>query len=620
MVDQRARSLTILARLQAVLGATISASIFAAYTFSSVAIADNILLLAAAVLGALCAVYYLTLHQVLGSANLSRSTLVMSLITIASFALVIISTGGLDSPYYALWPLAVVVAGIFGSVQTLVLLALSMVYFFYIFLNEGYQAPYFTDHVIQFAITLCAVALAEWIHSRSRKVGANASKIQSLSGQLSAEQLKADAIMSSIAEGVMVVDGARRIQLFNKAAQNLTGWDESSAQGIDYNLILQLHTSDDLPINSLNDPVLEAWTKKSEVVRNTLLTTTHKGRKIQLNISVSPIFDDAGQPSGAIALFRDISAEKEVERQKEEFVSTASHEMRTPVAAIEGYISLAMNQNVATIDDRARKYLEKAHETITHLGELFRDLLSVTKAEENQLGGHIEAVNVGKLVQEAVDDMQFTVKKKNLTLVYQIGNSGGKVISPLFYVAANAERLREVVMNLIENANKFTPEGGIEVVLTGNEKEVTVGVSDSGVGISREDMAHLFQKFYRIDNSATRTIGGTGLGLYLCRRLIESFNGRIWVESKPDAGSTFKFTLPRLSDAEIAKLTEAPATSGLIMPTVTSADIPNSPAEAPMPILPQPIPTIGIDTSRTPMTNPVPAVRGLKNDISRRIS
>ncbi len=249
-----------------------------------------------------------------------------------------------------------------------------------------------------------------------------------------------------------------------------------------------------------------------------------------------------------------------------------------------------------------KSILDKAHEAIGHLGELFRDLLSVTKAEEGTLDTRMEAVNIAKLVQTACDDMQFVAKKKNLTLVYQVGAGTGKTIAPLFYVSANPERLREVVMNLIDNGIKFSTEGGIRVTLEGNDKDVTVAVSDTGVGIAAEDMPHLFQKFYRIDSSATRTIGGTGLGLYLCRRVIEAFNGRIWIESKLGEGSTFKFTLPRLSQEEAEKLIQATqmASSGAgpsaVAPDVTedgSAPSPNGATaqNQPQPATAKPIPT-----------------------------
>ncbi|HVQ44924.1 MAG TPA: ATP-binding protein [Candidatus Saccharimonadia bacterium] len=595
MTDQRTRSLTILARLQAALGAGIAVIVFGLYGLVPNLLTDTTLSLTAAILGAFAAVYFGTLHQIFKFSKLALSTLALSIITGMNLVLVITSTGGLDSPFYAFWILAIVVAGIFGVVEIILVGSLTVGYYAYEIFHGGLHSQYLTDHLIEFGLTLAAAGLAQWVHIRTRNAAVATSKIAKLSGQLSTEQIKADAIVSSIGEGVMVVDSLRRIQVFNKAAQNLSGWDESSAQNIDYNLVLQLRTTDDQPLNDLNDPFNEAWRKQAEIVHDNLTTTTRSGHKIQLSLSISPLFDDHGAPSGAIALFRDISKEKEVERQKDEFVSTASHEMRTPVAAIEGYISLAMNANVATVDDRAKKYLGKAHDTIQHLGELFRDLLSVTKAEEGQLGGHIDAINLGELVQSTVDDMQFTIQKKNLTLVYQIGGQSGKAIAPLYYVAANPERLREVLMNLIDNAGKFTTEGGIKVTLEGNEKEATVGISDTGVGIAPEDIGHLFQKFYRIDNSATRTIGGTGLGLYLCRRVIELFNGRIWVESKVGEGSTFRFTLPRLTDAEITKIKLAATAT---TPGVT---------------------TPGVDSIAAPAAIPAPAAHPASSTSNRRI-
>lgn len=123
-------------------------------------------------------------------------------------------------------------------------------------------------------------------------------------------------------------------------------------------------------------------------------------------------------------------------------------------------------------------------------------------------------------------------------------------------------------MNLMENAIKFTSQGSVNITISGTEDTVTVSVTDTGIGISAEDIPHLFQKFYRIDNSSTRTIGGTGLGLYLCRTIIELFGGRIWVESKMGQGSSFKFSLPRLRNEELAKAT---AKTEAALPTPVAA-------------------------------------------------
>jgi PAS domain S-box-containing protein len=619
MLDQQTRSLKILARIQAIASGLIAVTVFAIYGMKPGLLTDTSISLAAAILGTVGVIYFLTFHQVLAKAHAAFSTLVLTIISAANVILIIASTGGLDSPFYSLWLLAIVMAGIFGTAEALGVLGLTIGYYVYALLAEGLHAPYIKDHLIQLGITLVAGALAEWVHGRNRRANVAGSKLDALSGQLSTEQLKAEAVMSSIGEGVMVIDGSRRIQFFNKAAQDLTGWDESSAQNIDYNLVLQLKTADDQPLTNGNDPFGESWTKHSTVVRDNLVMTTRSDRKVQLSLSVSPILDADKKPNGAIALFRDISKEKEVERQKDEFVSTASHEMRTPVAAIEGYISLAMNPNVATIDDRAKKYLDKAHETIGHLGELFRDLLSVTKAEEGKLNAKIEPINLAKLMQSVTEDMQFVAAKKNLALVYQIGPQSGKAIAPLFYIAGNPERLREVVMNLIDNGIKFTMNGGIKVTIEGNDKDVTISISDSGVGIATEDMPHLFQKFYRIDNSATRTIGGTGLGLYLCRKVIELYNGRIWVESKPGEGSTFKFTLPRLTQDEVTRMEAAAASTpgpGEVPAAAAPGDV-VQPGTEPAPAPSPPSGTAG--PMSVPVSMPVPTERATSTNTGRSV-
>ena len=580
-MDQKLRSYIILTRAESAFGLIVALGVFAAYSLVPTLLNDTGASLTAAIIGAAAIIYYLTIHQFVARKQPGLSALILSLITAANIIVIIMQTGGLDSPYYALWLLAIVTAGLFSPVATGIVLGGTIIFYLINLVLHGFGGRYVTDHLVQLILTLVAGGLAEWIHSRNRHAGAQITKVATLSGQLTEESLKAQVLMSSIGEGVVVMDTQKRIQLFNQAAQTTTGWDEKSAQGIDYSLILKLKTADEADITTDNDPIVKAMTQHTTVVTSELSLTTQGGRKLAVNLSVSPIYDNVGTVTGAIALFRDISSEKAVERQKDEFVSTASHEMRTPVAAIEGYISLAMNTNVAMVDDRARGYLVKAHDAVQHLGELFRDLLSVTKAEEGKLQGHIEAVQLTELVTSAVDDMQFAAQKKSLSLVFQASHNGDtKTINPIYFVKANPERLREVVMNLIDNAIKFTPTGGVTVTLTGNDKDVTVAIADTGVGIAGEDSAHLFQKFYRIDNSATRTIGGTGLGLYLCRTVIELFGGRIWVTSKAGQGSTFAFLLPRLNDNQIAAL-QAEVAAAVVSAGTTQA-IAATPIAAPL--------------------------------------
>ncbi len=144
-----------------------------------------------------------------------------------------------------------------------------------------------------------------------------------------------------------------------------------------------------------------------------------------------------------------------------------------------------------------------------------------------------------------------------------------KVVRPLYYVLVDPDRLREVITNLFDNAVKYTPEGKISLGITGNDQVVQCYVKDTGPGIPADDLPHLFQKFYRVDNSATRTIGGTGLGLFICRKIVELYSGRIWAESELGKGSSFYINLPRLTTQKATELQAAGADKDIIKPTTT---------------------------------------------------
>ena len=243
--------------------------------------------------------------------------------------------------------------------------------------------------------------------------------------------------------------------------------------------------------------------------------------------------------------------------------------MRTPVAAIEGYLALALNEHVANIDSRARDYLEKAHISTQHLGHLFQDLLTSAKAEDGRLVNKPMVVEFGALLEQLTDSLRFSAEKKGLTVEFLIGATdhasksatGEKVIRPLYYAHVDPDRMREAITNLFDNAVKYTERGKISIGLTGDEKVIQLYVRDTGVGIAAEDLPHLFQKFYRVDSSAIRSIGGTGLGLFISRSIIDLSKGRIWVESQLGEGTTFYINLPRIDAQQVSELKEKESNS-----------------------------------------------------------
>lgn len=383
-----------------------------------------------------------------------------------------------------------------------------------------------------------------------------------LASTLHTEKVKSDIILTSIDDGVILIGVDGVIQLFNPAAAKITGWLAGEAVGIDYRSVVLVVDEKGAPLSEPQHPLAQVLASH-QAFRNPNANLKNKNSSIiTTDMSVSPLLDADGQLIGAVAVVRDVTEQRREEKQRADFISTASHEMRTPVAAIEGYLALALNDKVSKIDPKARSFLEKAHESTQHLGKLFQDLLTSAKAEDGRLSSHPAPIEMGEFLEKLTNDLRFVAEKKNLAMEFMIGSSEGgrgfsdatRVIKPLYYAYADPDRMREVITNLFDNAVKYTETGKITIGLTGDDKVVQFRIHDTGPGIPVEDQPHLFQKFYRVDNSATRTIGGTGLGLFICKKIVELYGGRIWVESTVGMGSTFLINLPRISSERAAQL------------------------------------------------------------------
>ncbi len=397
-----------------------------------------------------------------------------------------------------------------------------------------------------------------------------------LSTNLYDEKAKSDIILNAIDDGVILIDANKTIQLFNPAAEKITGWAQKDALGIQYTSVLKLIDKKNEPYTTNQDPFVRIFSEIATIKDNQANIMSSSGKLIALDITVTPLINQQNNITGAVGVFRDVTEQRSAEAQRAEFISTASHEMRTPVAAIEGYLALAMNDRVSKIDSKARDYLEKAHSSTQHLGKLFQDLLTSAKAEDGRLQNHPIVVEMGEYIEQLSQDLRFSAEKKGLGMEYLIGaegsatNSGrgemggSKVVRPLYYTHIDPDRMREVITNLFDNATKYTDTGKVSIGITGDNQVVQIRIQDTGAGIPKEDVPHLFEKFYRVDNTATRTIGGTGLGLFICRKIVEMYNGRIWVDSALGQGSTFYINLPRLSTekAQALQIQETAAASG----------------------------------------------------------
>ena len=401
-----------------------------------------------------------------------------------------------------------------------------------------------------------------------------------VAGAESAEIL-ANLVLNTIDSGVIIVLPTGVIEYINPAAVSLLGGQMAqNFLGAKLEDILKLENGQGVAIPAQNNLVFYAVNNGQNYTTREYFLVNLQGQKKPVAFKVITAHSPKNE---RIVTFYDITSELEAESEQTEFISTASHEMRTPVASIEGYLGLALNPKTATIDERAKKYLEEAHKSSQHLGKLFRDLLDVTKLDDKRIKAHLLPIEVTSTVRSIAEGQIPKMSEKNIHFTFGSSSSanmnGGRVINQEVFAAIDVDFLREIINNLIENAIKYTNNGGgIWVNVRGDGDRVLINVTDTGIGISPEDSKHVFQKFYRADNSETRTIGGTGLGLYIVKERVEAMSGSTWVESTFGEGSTFYVAFPRLTYEEYLRRKQIEANTQAMTPQNSAASTPNDSA------------------------------------------
>ena len=473
------------------------------------------------------------------------------LLTVAVTATTIITSGGVISPFLVMWIIVAIFAGFFGAIILGIMGLLVILQIIATGVQQGINIQFIIGYLF-FGFLPLIFSLVLWI--RRQKTDDNTSNLEN---RLSAVENKSDVVINAIDDGVLAISKDGNIELINPSAQQIIGWDQGDALGLNWKSVLKLVTSDGKDVEDLENPIAQSLSKNQPTHNDKLFLLTSSEKRILVSIVSSPVGTDG---EGIIVVFRDITKEKAEEREQAEFISTASHEMRTPVASIEGYLGLALNPATAHIDEKARDFITKAHESAQHLGRLFQDLLDISKVEDGRMKNNPKIINVNEFLKDIFDGLATKANEKQLNYIFMpdiIDEGKEKSLQPIFYANIDPDHFREVVSNLIENAIKYTPSGEVVVNITGDDKQISVSVKDSGIGIPAEDIPHLFQKFYRVDNSDTREIGGTGLGLYLSRRLAEAMSGNLRVESKYKEGSTFYLEIPRMNSSEAKQRLES---------------------------------------------------------------
>ncbi|MDO8137678.1 MAG: ATP-binding protein [Candidatus Brocadiales bacterium] len=256
-----------------------------------------------------------------------------------------------------------------------------------------------------------------------------------------------------------------------------------------------------------------------------------------LKADFAGINGDAGLKKGLVIVLRDITKEKEMDRIKSEFIAIASHEFLSPLTSMKSAVALFLQGMLGPTTDTQKRFLNIMKDSVEYLSYLATTLLDISLIESKKMRLKEEKVDLSEIVRSSIESLRYQAEKKGISLLSKDGN-----IPP---VLADPHRVRQAVLAILDNALKFSPQGGEVVVsIESTGKEIEVGIKDNGIGIPLKEQEKIFEKFYQVESSITREHYGLGLGLSICKDIIEAQGGRIWVESKVGEGSRFAFTLP----------------------------------------------------------------------------
>jgi len=353
---------------------------------------------------------------------------------------------------------------------------------------------------------------------------------------LSEEKRRVESILEHSADGIMSIDARRHIISFNLAMERLTGHSRGEVLGKECFRMLRLRGSDGEGLCLSQCPMLTESTRGESTFELKGVIQTKDGRDIDVTMVYSILRSPEGKPINAVINVRDMSQAKQLENLRETFLSMLGHELQTPLSIIKGYATTLNRSDNKWDEETLRQGLQVIEEESDHLSRIVNKLLLASRISSGTSPLSKEPLQLPALADKVVRRLQSATNMHTFDLDFEPGFPS---------VLADPELIEEVLANLIENAVKYSPQGGRITVsgrTTGNKVSITV--ADEGVGILPEELEHIFERFHRSGRSAAGKVRGVGLGLYICKSIVEAHGGNITACSQPGQGSQFTFSLP----------------------------------------------------------------------------
>ena len=355
---------------------------------------------------------------------------------------------------------------------------------------------------------------------------------------------KTRAIVEGITDAVIVFDPEDRVTSANPAVERVLGLPLESFLGTRLHDIVAQEGRSEIAESAL--AVFTAFVSSKQRIQQgvSLAECKFELNDKVIDASFAPVARQKGEPLDIVAVFRDVTRQARIERLKEEFISVAAHELKTPMTALQGYIELLLSESAGQVTPIQERFLQIIKTNVERLAELANNLLDVSRIEAGMVQLQIQELHLSDLVDEVVVTFQAEIERKGLTFIVEVPGD-------LPVVWGDRGRLVQLLSNLMSNACKYTPGGG-QVGLMARQVDslIQVDVVDTGIGITHQDQEQIFSRFFRADNPLIREIGGTGLGLSIAKSIVSLHGGEIWVDSELGRGSTFSFTLPLTRDGD----------------------------------------------------------------------
>ena len=348
-------------------------------------------------------------------------------------------------------------------------------------------------------------------------------------------------IVENIGDGVFVIDKNYKITLINKVACALSGYSKEESIGKNYGDVLKFVYEKTKKVN--NEFIKTAIIKgKIAEMHNHTMIVRKDGQKIPVADSAAPVMDSKGNIVGCVVVFRDVEKERRVDRLKTEFVSVASHQLRTPLTGMKWFLEILESEKAGKLNAKQKDFINQIDTSNERMIALVSDLLSVSRIETGKKFDIVKRnINISSVVNSVLQDVKEISKERGVKVIGCGSGSSKKLI-----VRADADHIRQVFNNLISNAIKYSKRGGVvELGCKHTNGDVEFFVKDSGLGIPINQQKRVFDKFFRADNIITKETSGTGLGLYIAKAIVVGHGGRIWFKSSENRGTTFYFSIPR---------------------------------------------------------------------------